>query len=341
MNTPDAPSPVALSAPGTTPALAPGAPDVSIIIVSWNVRDMLARSLRCIFQTVRRASYEVLVVDNASADGSAAMVRDAFPQVTLIANGSNLGFGQANNQAAALARGRYLLLLNPDAFAHEGAIDELVAFMDAHPEAGASGCRLYYEDGSLQSSVTSFPTVLTELWTTLGLDRAFPAHPVFGSYVLAHERLGHVQEVDSLMGAFLMLRASAVARVGLFDERFFMYSEEVDLCYRLRRAGWRNYFVPQAEATHVWGGSAWQIQGESFLRIYRSRFLFFRKHYGPRDAAAYKAILLLAGLLRLALGPIAFALSRERDYLRIYQNYLALLRALPTLDRGYEHAGGE
>lgn len=304
------------------------APDISIIIVTWNVREMLRRALRCIYATVRRASFEVLVVDNASADGSATMVCAEFSQVTLIANRENLGFGRANNQAAALARGRYLLLLNPDAFVHEGAIDEMVAFMDAHPEAGASGCRLRYEDGSLQSSVTAFPTLLTELWTTLGLDRVFSRHPIFGQYMVHHEQLDYVQEVDSLMGAFLMLRRDVIAQVGLFDERFFMYSEEVDLCYRLRRAGWRNYFVPQAEATHVWGGSAWQIQGESFLRIFRSRVQFFRKHYGDWSVLAYKGVLLLAALSRTVIGPLLFTLRRDRDLVRVYLNYLALLRSL-------------
>jgi GT2 family glycosyltransferase len=304
--------------------------DLSIILVNWNGRELLARALKCVYATVRELRYEVLVVDNASSDGSAELVRERFPQATLIVNRENLGFGRANNQAAAEARGRHLLLLNTDCFVHAGAIDELVRFLDAHPAAGAVGPRLRYEDGALQRSVSSFPTLKTELWTALGLAQRFPKSPLFGQYQMTYWDLDDLREVDSLMGACLLLRGAAIEQLGLFDEQFFMYSEEVDLCYRLRQAGWKSYFLPTAEATHIWGGSARKVAGESCLRLFHSRVQFFRKHYGALAASAYKGLLLLSGGLRVLASPLIFALRRDRGALRVFSNYLALLRALPS-----------
>jgi GT2 family glycosyltransferase len=302
--------------------------DLSIIVVSWNGRDMLVQALECIYATVQRSSFEVIVLDNASSDDSVATVRERFPAATLIANRENIGFGRANNQGAAIARGRYLLLLNPDAFVHVGTVDRLVAFMDAHAEAGSAGCKLLYEDGRLQRSVTAFPTVLTELYTTLGLDRAFPQHPIFGHYKLTYWNMGDLRPVDALMGACLILRRAVIDQIGLFDEQFFMYSEEVDLCYRLRRAGWKNYFIPDVAATHIWGGSARLVPRATFLRLFRSRVQFFRKHYGAANVAAYKLILLAASAMRVFGGPLIFALRRDPQLIQICLNYASLLCAV-------------
>lgn len=305
--------------------------DLSIIIVSWNVCALLEQALGCVYTTVHARSFEVIVVDNYSADESVAMVRERFPQATLIANAANLGFGRANNQGAAIARGRYLLLLNPDAFVHAGTIDHLCAFMDANPDAGAVGPRLLNEDGSLQRSVTAFPTVLTELWTTLGLDRLFPRSRVFGRYKMTYWQMDDLRHVDALMGACLMVRREAIPHPGLFDEQFFMYSEEVDLCFRIQRAGWRCYFVPEVAATHIWGGSSRRVPTATFLRLFRSRVQFFRKHYGEATTGWYKAVLALAGALRIVGGPIVFALRRDPAVLRLSIQYLALLRELRAL----------
>ncbi len=298
--------------------------DVSIVIINWNTSLLLSRALECIYNTVQRTAYEVLVVDNASADGSVDLIESQFPQVRLIENQENVGFARGNNQAAKLAQGRYFLLLNPDAFVHEGAVDRLVDFMDTHPEAGAAGCKLFYEDGVLQRSCTAFPTLSTELWTALWLDRLFPRHPVFGRYLLGYWDMNDVREVDSLLGACLILRQVAVKETGLFDERFFMYSEEVDLCWRLKRAGWKIYFVPTAKATHVWGGSARIIQAETFLRLYKGRVLFFRKHYGRFVTLLYKLVLLLSSVLRIILGLVLVVIHRDEDVIRRFTNYWRL-----------------
>jgi GT2 family glycosyltransferase len=305
--------------------------DLSIIIVSWNACELLRQALTCVYQTVQRSSYEVIVVDNNSAEPNVAMVRAEFPQATLIANGENIGFGRANNQAAALARGRYLLLLNPDAFVHDGTIDRLVAFMDQHPDAGSAGPRLRYPDGRLQRSTTAFPTVLTELWMATGLDRAFPRSPVFGRFQMTYWELDDLRSVDALMGACLIICRGLVERIGLFDEQFFMYAEEVDLCYRIRQAGLKNYFLPDVEATHVWGGSSRLVPSATFMRHFRSRVQFFRKHYGEGATAIYKTLLLLSGAARFLGGPLVFALRRESDLARAYLNYLTLVRSVRSL----------
>jgi GT2 family glycosyltransferase len=302
--------------------------DLSIIIVNWHARDLMERALDCVYATVRSSSFEVIVLDNSPGDGTAELLRERFPAARLLANRENIGFARANNQGAAVARGRYLLLLNPDAFVHAGTLDRLIAFMDDHPEAAAAGPRLRYADGRLQRSVTSFPTVLTELWTTLGLDRAFPGSPIFGRYKVTYWDMEDLREVESLMGACIILRRSAIEETGLFDEQFFMYSEEVDLCYRLRKAGWKNYFIPDVEATHLWGGSSQRVPATTFLRLFRSRVQFFRKHYGEGATLLYKAVLLLAGALRVIGAPIVFALRRDTRVAHAYVNYLALMRSV-------------
>jgi len=272
--------------------------DLSIIIVNWNGKQLLERCLRTVYAALGALTAEVIVVDNASTDGSAAAVRAGFPQVTLVENGENVGFAAGNNQALRRAQGRYVLLLNTDAFVHPGALEALVRHMDAYPDTGAAGGRLLYEDGRLQRSCSSFPTLSTELWTCLWLDRLFPAHPVFGKYLMTYWDLDDLREVDAVLGAVMILRQTALQKVGLLDEQFFMYSEEVDLCYRLKQAGWSVRFVPDATATHLWGGSVTALKKESFLWLHKSRMLFFRKHYGRPAAALYKLILLLSSLLR-------------------------------------------
>ncbi len=300
--------------------------DVTAILVNWNGCALLERALTALFTTTHRVTLQVIVVDNASSDGSVAMVQQRFPEVTLLVNAENVGFGRANNQALELAEGRYILLLNTDAFVHDGAVDGMVAFMDAHPDAGSVGCRLYYEDGSLQRSCFAFPTLTTEIWGALFLDRLFPRSSVFGRYQMTFWDMNDTRAVDSLMGACLMVRSDVVRRTGLFDEQFFMYSEEIDLCYRLQQAGLRNYYLPTVSATHLWGGSSRRVRRESFLRLYQSRVKFFRKHYGQRTAQWYKTILSVSSVGRIIAGSLIGAVSGNQETRSATQDYLALLR---------------
>jgi GT2 family glycosyltransferase len=299
--------------------------DVSVILVNWNGCALLERALSALFTTTHKVAMQVIVVDNASSDGSVAMVRQQFPQTTLLVNSKNVGFARANNQALELVEGRYILLLNTDAFVHEGTVDGMVAFMDAHPDAGSVGCRLYYEDGTLQRSCFAFPTLVTELWSALFLDRLFSRSRYFGKYQMTYWDMNDTRAVDSLMGACLMVRSDVVRRIGLFDEQFFMYSEEIDLCYRIQKEGLKNYYLPQFSAIHLWGGSSRRIRRESFLRLYQSRVKFFRKHYGEEVVKRYKTVLHFSAFMRISLGMILFFLQRRDDMREIVRDYGSLL----------------
>jgi len=304
--------------------------DVSVILVNWNGCALLERALSALFTTTHKVAMQVIVVDNASSDGSVAMVRQQFPQTTLLVNSKNVGFARANNQALELVEGRYILLLNTDAFVHEGTVDGMVAFMDAHPDAGSVGCRLYYEDGTLQRSCFAFPTLATELWNALFLDRLFSKSRYFGKYQMTYWDMSDTRSVDSLMGACLMVRSDVVRRIGLFDEQFFMYSEEIDLCYRIQKEGLKNYYLPRFSAIHLWGGSSRRIRRESFLRLYQSRVKFFRKHYGEEIVQRYKMVLFFSAFVRISLGTILFLFRRKddmREIVRDYGSLMCLIRA--------------
>src|SRR5262245_9655268 len=291
--------------------------DLSIIIVSWNTRDLLAKCLQAVQSTVKKIAYEIIVVDNNSDDGSQDMVRTQFPAVKLIDNADNRGFAKANNQGIQISDARYILLLNSDAFVRENTIDRIVAFMDEHPEAGMAGCKLLYEDGRLQPSCATFPTLATEFYIAAGLDKLFPKSQIFGKYLMTDWDYGDTREVDVIMGAFMLARKTAIDQVGLMDEAFFMYSEEVDWCYRFKAAGWKIYFTPEVECIHIWGGSSRAVKVETLIRLYRARVQFFRKHYGWLTAFLYKIILTFNSLVRIIPGALYYLRSdagRQKHY---------------------------
>ncbi|MFQ5596281.1 MAG: glycosyltransferase family 2 protein [Anaerolineae bacterium] len=303
--------------------------DLSLIIVNWNTRDLLAQCLESIWQNVstfERSNVETFVVDNASTDGSAQMVRERFPWVRLIENAENVGFARANNQAIRASSGRYVLLLNPDTEVRPSALERLVRFMEATPQAGGGGPRLLNPDGSLQPSCHPAPTLTRELWRLFHLDALRP----YALYPMAGWDPETPRPVEVIQGACLLLRRAALEQIGLLDEGYFIYSEEVDLCYRLRRAGWRLYWLPAARVVHYGGQSTQQVAAEMFLRLYRGKLLYFRKNHGRLAAQLYKLILLAAALARLALAPLAWLerSPRRRRHLALAGRYGRLLRAL-------------
>ncbi len=300
--------------------------ELAVVIVNWNTAAYLERCLNAVYAAQGGLDLEVWVVDNASQDGSVALVRSRFPQVQLIANPENVGFARANNQALRALRAEFALLLNSDAFLQAGSLERMLAAMRAHPECGGLGCRLLNPDGSLQRSCYAFPTLATEVWQTLWLDRLFPRSPVFGKFLMTDWAMDEAREVDVVMGACLLLRRQALEQVGLLDEDYFMYSEEVDLCYRLAQAGWKVRYAPEAEAVHIWGGSSGLVKVESLLRLYRSRVQFFRKHYGAGTAAAYKGLLYLNSLSRAVSGRLAYVFSQKEALLQKTQGYWRLFQ---------------
>jgi GT2 family glycosyltransferase len=273
--------------------------------------------------------FEVFVVDNSSSDGSREMVLERFSDVKLISNSDNTGFAKANNQALRITTGEYVLLLNPDTVVTPDAIINLVDFLDATPGAGGAGARLLNEDGSLQISAYPEPTLFREFWRMFHLDYFWR----YAAYPMNRWGLEDPKKVDILMGACLLIRKTALDDVGLFDEDYFIYSEEVDLCARLKHAGWPLYWVPIAEVTHYGGQSTQQIAEEMFLQLYKAKILYFRKHRSKIAVIIYKLTLLFAALGRLALTPFCYLEKPvQRDnHLILSRNYRRLFWLLPDL----------
>jgi len=303
--------------------------DLSIIIVSWNTVALLQKCLESIVANPPSGEFEVIVVDNVSTDGSCQMVRQQFPQVKLVANDQNVGFAQANNQAIAISVGRFILLLNPDTEVKPGALEALVQFMESRTEVGAAGAKLLNPDGTLQHSCYQMPTLAREFWRLFHLDALYP----FGVYRMATWDRELPKKVEVIQGAALILRREVLDQVGLLDTDYFIYTEEVDLCYRLQIAGWQLYYVPQARVVHYGGQSTQQVASDMFLQLYQSKLLFFRKHRGWFATQIYKLILLIASLTRLLFTPLVFfgQSSWRKRHLDLAANYRRLLASLPDM----------
>ena len=290
-------------------------PDVSLLIVSHNTCDLLDACLASI-QGETRGACEIIVVDNASSDGSAAMVRRRYPDVMLIENQHNAGFAAANNQAAHAARGRFLLLLNPDTLVLDGAIDRLAAFMDADPDTGICGPRVLNREGRIAQSCYRFPTLGGSLRLPLGYTpvRWLLRRSKGRRYDLATER---PQPVEAVQGCALAIRAALWRHLGGMDETFFLYGEDTDLCYRTWQAGQRVTYLPYACIVHFGGASAEAAGatmlgdkiGEPFLR---SRYHFLAKTRGRWAAGLFQVLSVLAGLNLLLAAGFPFAAGRRR-----------------------------
>lgn len=284
--------------------------ELSIVIVSWNVRELLRA---CLAALPRDA--EVIVVDNASADSSAAMVTAEYPAVRLVANQHNRGFTGGNNQGLALTQGRYILLLNPDTIVQDNALETLVNFIDSHPEAGVVGPQLRYADGSLQSSRRRFPTLATALLESTPLAWHWPAERNRWAqhYHMADRSPDVEQEVDWLVGAALLTRREVLEQVGGFDEGYFMYSEELDWQRRVRAAGWKVVYVPQAVITHYEGKSSEQATAARHIRFNTSKVRYFRKHHGAIQAQLLRLALLAMFAIEWIIEAAKYVLGSRRS----------------------------
>jgi hypothetical protein len=256
--------------------------EISICILNWNTAAHLRRCLSSIVgATGRSPLHEIIVVDNASTDGSADMVRREFPQARLIANNQNRGFAAGHNQGIAASSGRYILLLNADTIVHASALETLVATMDALPRAAVAGPRLLNADGSLQFSCRRFPRFATGLFRKVPLGRLLPDNVFNSDYLMRSWDHSEMRQVDWVSGAAFFLRREAVREIGLLDEGYFMYCEDVDWCYRAKRAGWQVWYIPQAVVTHLHGRSTDQRPFAMSYQFHRSMIRFYRKHYAP------------------------------------------------------------
>ena len=275
--------------------------NISIIIVNWNTKDLLRDCLDSIYKTIDPLTYEIIVVDNASSDGSMAMLAAEYPQVKIIANKENRGFGAANNQGFAVMEGRYALLINTDAILTAGAVQKLWDFAEANPRAAIVCGQLLNADGSKQNSIAAFPTLLTLAVNTSLLEYLFPRR-------YPSKRYGHAGplEVDSAIGACMMIRKKALDEVSFFDDRYFFFFEETDMAYAMKRSGWQIYQVPDALIYHLQGQSIGH-NARSRIEFYRSRYQFLRKWNGSmyyRTASLIIFLRLIADALLNAVGVV-------------------------------------
>jgi GT2 family glycosyltransferase len=284
-------------------------PTLAVCIVNWNTREHLRRCLESLRQHAADLHPVIVVVDNGSNDASAAMVTAEFPEAHLIANPDNRGYAAGNNQALGAVEAEFKLLLNPDVEVSAGSVQYLVEFMHDHPQAGAVAPRLRYPDGRVQLTCRAFPTPDVVLYDALLLARLFPRSRVFGKYRMSWWRMDDERKVDQPMASALLLREAALGEIGPLDEDFPVFFNDVDLCYRLRQAGWEVWFTPRAEMMHFHGASTSQIW-RNMLRESHVAFLrFYRKHY-------YRRLNPLVYWLTVALLGLGFAMRRAASALR-------------------------
>lgn len=258
----------------------PGRPDLSVVVVNLNGRKILDDCLASLREAAPRHRLEVIVVDNGSRDDSVKMVRGEYPEALLITNRDNLGFTKANNQGIERSSGRYVLLLNNDTRVVAGAFSEAVDYLDRHPDIGAAGLKLLNEDGSLQLSCRRFPSFSQALFNRYSLlTRLFPENRFSREYLMTDIRHDEIQDVDWVSGACLVVRRSVVEEIGMLDERFFMYSEDVDYCLRVWQAGWRVTYLPPAQVYHLIGQTSRKAPFKPTLERHRSMYKFYKKHY--------------------------------------------------------------
>lgn len=303
--------------------------DLTIVIVNHNTRDLAAACLESVYKTIKDISFEIFVVDNASTDGSAGFIRTKFPGVKLVENGKNLGFAAANNQALKIMKGRYALLLNSDTVLTEGAVNKLFSFMEVHPEAAMSCGQLLNRDGTKQNSIAGFPDLLTLTFNVPALEYLFPRR-----YPSKRHAYSEPIEIDSGIGACLMVRRKAIEEVGLLDERYFFFLEETDWALQMKRTGWKIFHVPDAFIYHLQGQSIGH-NIRSRVMFYRSRYIYFRKWKGT----LYYSLVCLVIFMRLLVNCsftlaanilTAGLLSNLRDKLALYSKLLVWhLRGCP------------
>ena len=277
----------------------PAEVDMSVIIVNYNVKEFLEQAIRSVYQAKGSLEIEVIVVDNNSVDGSVEMVRSRFPEAHLIANEENTGFSTANNQAIRIAKGRHLFILNPDTIVQENTLTTLVSFMDAHPNAGAVGCKILNPDGTFApESRRSFPTPAVAFYRMTGLSRLFPRSRTFGRYNLSYLTPDDASEVDALSGSCMVVRAEAVKEAGMFDEDFFMYGEDLDWCYRIQQAGWTIHYTPDTQIIHYKGESTKKGELRYVLLFYGAMLRFAEKHFKKRHSFIFRFFLRIGIIAR-------------------------------------------
>jgi len=275
--------------------------DFSIIIVNYNVKDLLIKCLESIFNFQKDLKFEVIVIDNHSDDQSTKMIKECFPNIKLFENKRNLGFSTACNQGIKESRGRYILLLNPDTEFTTGGINEMIKFMDSNHHVGICGPKMVDPQGKIQFSARSFPSYLTAISSSQSiLNKLFPGNPLSRKYLLKDHNHCREREVGWVSGSCLLARREVFEKIGLLDEQFFMYVEDVDFCYRAKQAGFSVYYFPNSVVIHHIGRSTERRKLKMLVEHHRSMYYYYRKHHHP--SVLLKGIIFSAIWIRLWFG---------------------------------------
>jgi GT2 family glycosyltransferase len=276
-------------------------PDVSVIIVNWNTKDLLLACIRSILTNTNEVELEIIVVDNASSDGSQEALRQTFPDVKLIQNTDNLGFAKANNIGIRASTGAYICLVNSDVEVKSGCIDRMIEYMSDHADIGIMGPKINYPDGRLQPSCKRLPSLWRYMCEALGLNSIFKKSEFFSNHDMAYFSHDTTCYVDCLIGAFWLVRRSSLNMVGLLDENFFFYSEDTDWCKRFRDHNFKAVFFADAEIVHYHGGSSSRNVSKYYIQLRRANLQFWKKHHGSLSLACLKCIMILQQIRRIGL----------------------------------------
>lgn len=301
---------------------------LSIIIVNWNTREMSRSCLESVFENIHDYEAEVIVVDNASKDGSAEMVKNDFPEAILICNSENMGFATANNQAIRIAKGRNILLLNSDTIVLGDVMQKSVVYMDAHPEVGVFGCRVLNPDRTMQATCFQYPSLFNSFLKTLGMHR-IPWPAFFGRESLRGWKRDSERDVDVVTGCYFMVRAEDLKKVGLLDESYFFCYEETDWCVRFRKLGWRCRFSPVGEIIHYGNVSGKMLEHKRDLHLIRGKIKLHRKHGGELNAATIWLLCLIFFVIRLPPVYLGTLFSSNSDLKLNRTRMIKVLRNFP------------
>jgi GT2 family glycosyltransferase len=275
---------------------------LSVVIVNYNVKHFIEQCLFSVLKASENLSCEVFVVDNNSVDGSVTLIKEKFPQINLIVNKTNTGFSVANNQAIKLAKGEYVLLLNPDTVVQEDTFTKIIAFMDSHSDAGGLGVKMLDGQGNFApESKRGLPTPSVAFYKMFGLSRFFPKSKRFGKYHLSYLPENQINEIDVISGAFMLIRKTVLDKIGLLDESFFMYGEDIDLSYRIKKAGYKNYYFPETQIIHYKGESTKRSSLNYVVIFYKAMAIFSKKHFSGSNAFWFNALIHLAIFLKAGL----------------------------------------
>ena len=300
--------------------------DLSIIIVNYNKENLLEKCIASIYEETQM-SFEVIIIDNGSCYNNLDLMSGSYENIIIKKNDSNRGFSCACNQGASIAKGRYFLFLNPDTIVLDGAIDKTYHFIVSNGENAIVGCKLLNFDGTYQSSCRSFPSMSNHIVESLMLYKIFPKNKVIGKYYMSNMNVDDINEVDVVMGAFMMMKKDTFVALNGFDEQFFMYSEETDLCFRAKKEKYKIFYYPKAHIMHEWGGMLEDLSDDLSIEMHRSLMKFCRKHHRKFYYFLEKSIVFIGVLLRFIYYRIALRVKRSDFIKKKKMKYNLLLKA--------------